>query len=170
MEWSGPLDSRFNSSKIKCRFHVGPKCQSASPRWFSRHFRHLSDPCKNKQDGPSRTIPLQVPSRIRPGLSLTARNTKKHFYPLRWAVALGHLGLQRIQSRGSLRVRLAGQKLTHKASLKSPQFPRECLKKPAPSHPWQNLVSLRLPPATLEFPTCFKKCLPAIHSRSDDLG
>ena len=67
MRCSGPLDSRFNSSKIKCRFHVGPKCQSASPRGFSRHFRHLSDPCKNKQDGPSRTIPLQVPSRIRPG-------------------------------------------------------------------------------------------------------
>jgi hypothetical protein len=48
---------------------------------------------------------------------------------------LWHLGLQRIQSRGSLRVRLAGQKRgANKASLKSPQFPRECLQKTTPSH------------------------------------
>ena len=57
-----------------------------------------------------------------------------------------------IQARGSLRARLAGQKLTHKASLKSPQFPREYLKKPTPSQLWEILVSLRLAPAILELP------------------
>ena len=45
----------------------GQNVRVPPPGGFSMHFRHLSDPCKNKQDGPSRTIPLQVPSRIRPG-------------------------------------------------------------------------------------------------------
>ena len=44
------------------------------------------------------------------------------------------MGLYRIQSRGSLRTHLAGQKrVTNKASLKTPQFPREYLKKPTPN-------------------------------------
>ena len=51
-----------------------------------------------------------------------------------------------------MRGSLAGQKLTLKASLKTPQFPRECLKKPTPSQLWENLVFLRLAPAILELP------------------
>ena len=60
---SGPLDSRFNSPKIKCRFHVGQKCQIAPRCLFLAACRHLSDSGKNELDGSSRTVFLQVPSR-----------------------------------------------------------------------------------------------------------